>query len=122
MLHILNLNRPLGEARKEPHGIELWKDLEDIKKLKFRVFQTPVVRLNGDEKMTFSFLTSSKEAHLGIGRLSSAGKYHLAKLLDQEFKLYCCSELMLSFDDSEGFLVTRTVQDNHTVLTFYPAH
>ncbi len=74
------------------------------------------------DNMPFTFVTTSKDIHLGLGRLCWDAQSYLVGLLEHEFeKDEYMSQMLLYLE--KAILVTRTEEiDGTVVYTFSPAH
>ncbi len=74
------------------------------------------------DEMSFTFVTTSKDIHLGLGRLGWDAQSYLVGLLEHEFeKDEDMSQMLLYLE--KAILVTRTEEiDGTVVYTFSPAH
>ena len=109
---------------------KLLKELEEIEKQGARIYRThPVDDTSG--QTCFVLSTTSKDVHLFFGILGSKGQFYLSRMLEEEFGLKKCSQLLLCLQRDTHIkrdaLVTRTVEHaasnwKTVTLTFSPAH
>ena len=124
--HILN-----STDSANPHLPQLLKQLENVRSQRTRLYYTYI---EGDDDPTedkqtdsaqFTFVTPSKQMHLGLGMMSWDGQLHLAWLLEYEFQNgENKSQLILYMEEREnGVLVTRTEESDGTIVfTLSPAN
>lgn len=115
-----------------PHLPLLLKEFDKLKNQKVRLYFTYIEGddngiARGEKQDTngsFTFVTPSKQMHLGIGMMSWDGQLHLAWLLEHEFQNdKHMSQLILYMDRESGVLVTRTEEmDGNIVFTFSTAN
>ncbi len=111
----------------------LLKEFEKLKSQRARLYFTyiegdddePLGSKENPEHASFTFVTPSKQVHLGFGMMSWEGQVWLAWLLEHEFQNdKHMSQLILYTNDREnGTLVTRTEEiDGNIVFTFSAAN
>lgn len=118
---------------ENPHLPLLLKELDQLKNQKARLYFTYIEGDNDStgtmedpEQAAFTFVTPSKQMHLGFGMMSWDGQLCLAWLLEYEFQSSqnISPQLILYLEDREnGILVTRTEEvDGSIVFTFSTAN
>jgi len=110
----------------------LLKEFERIRDQKARLYFTYIEGYDDElpdkevpDQASFTFVTPSKQMHLGFGVMSWEGQLYLAWLLEREFQNdKHMSQLILYMDDREnGVLITRTEEaDGDIVFTFSTAN
>ena len=106
-----------------PHLEPLMKELIETRKQKARIYQTYVI----DGAKRYTFVTTSKDMHLGFGSISLDGQRHLARLLAPEFSRGKFGQLLIRFEKDEGdakstVLVATSTHSGETSFGFSPAH
>ena len=81
-----------------PHLLTLVEEINKTRKEKGRVYQTYVI----DRDKSYTFVSTSKDFHLGIGQLTKEGQVYLAKFLEHEFNKGTLGQLMLGIEKDEG--------------------
>jgi hypothetical protein len=120
-MHELILKKPTVSGPQSLDMAALAAEFEWLDKEPGRIYQTYVF---GD-RHTHTFMTTSKDVHLGLGRLSRSGQLRLAKLLEAEMLNNETSQLRLRLDNDgkNGTLlvVMTTNDDGCRVFTLSPA-
>lgn len=103
----------LGKS-KNPHMSNFIASIPDSPPI--GVYTTNVVS-GSDEKRRFFFVTTSKDAHLDLGRLNQVAQYYLAKILQWEFeKKKDATQLVLTVPKTQFLVVQKSEGDD---ITFF---
>lgn len=117
-----------------PYLQPLLKHLEEIEEQKVRVYYTHIETDPSDtadgskeqlEEKSFTFVTTSKNIHLELGRLGWDAQSYLVGLLEYEFQQdkYMNQILLCIQPDKGAILITRTEEIDGTVsFTLSPAN
>ena len=104
---------------------EFNEEIELAEKQKTKVYETRVQGEKPNEK--FTFVTTSKNTHLDLGRLSYRGQCALAGLLEREFAGKTFGQLILQFNGKSGdfaksILVARCASPDGISFGLSPAY
>ncbi|MFI5260692.1 MAG: hypothetical protein ACHQU0_02790 [Candidatus Paceibacteria bacterium] len=108
-----------------PHLPNLLEELDQLKEQRVRLYFTYIDldKDKGSPPVSFTFVTPSKQAHLGLGSMSWEGQRSLARLLEHEFQHDEDMSQLLLYLNNSGILVTRTEEiDGTIVFTLSPAN
>lgn len=95
------------------HLYGLLHALQQVSNQGVKVYRTFVPK--DDKQRPYTFMTTSKDIHLALGKLSQEGQLHLARLLKLEFEFGEFNELLL-YPEKDGhrgcMLVTCQIADD----------
>lgn len=130
-LHKLVVSSSNSKSKASTLAGEVFEELKKIKKRGARIYRTyPMDDRLG--KRHFILSTTSKDVHLFFGVSGFDGQFLLSRMLEEEFRLEKCSQLLLclqldTLSNEHAILVTYTVEqapDDWKIITFTfsPAH
>jgi hypothetical protein len=94
---------------------ELIAELSSLGESKVRVFQTLVLFDDGDEKH-YTFMTTSKDIHLALGKLSFKSRQNLMAVILRALDIEKQSVGLITLaDESSSLLATMIGSDGHIV-------
>ena len=101
---------------------ELTDEIRYLVESKSKVFRTYLETGESEYAQAFIFVTTSKDVHLAMGRLSRKGLYTLADVIYRAFEIEETYEGLLTIPGSEGtMLVIKTSSPEAVIFTLSPA-
>ena len=131
MMYFISVSLP---DSSNPFASTLREHLAKVEEQKARVYYTniefdlrrhPGERKRNPEDQKFTFVTTSKEIHLGLGRMDWDTQSYLVEFLEHEFeKEDGVPQMLLRMSANEkAILITRTIEiDNAILYTLSPAN
>lgn len=116
MYYSLALSKKWAEAVEDDKDrkLQLVQSLALHQSERVKIYLTYVFGEHADDDEEFAFVTSSKEIHLGIGRLDNTTRYDLCVEFEEVYKTVGVSVFVVFFPDKDmgenqegGLLVSR---------------
>ena len=115
---MIDILKAVGDCQ---NATELVAELSTPKNSTAKVFRTSV--LNEDDNNIYTFMTTSKDVHLGLGRLSFRGRHNLLCVIMRAFEAERQSAGLLTIPgESSSLLVTLVGNPNSQLIQLAPAH
>jgi hypothetical protein len=129
VMQLLEIGPDTGNSSSEERT--LYEEFLSAAKLDVRVFSTWCNAGNNFEDVEyFEFVTTSKELHLGLGKLGENGRINLGLVLEHWFRKHPLEEVLFRVrvpNDEEGrfrgaMLVSRMTSSDHVTFHCSPVH